>query len=67
MSNHAYFTFVAIDDETARPINIPKIVPLTRDEQQLYEGALRRRELRLILSGRMKPEDANNLKLLFTS
>jgi len=66
MSNHAYFTFVAIDDEKGRPINIPKIVPLTRDEQQLYEGALRRRELRLILSGRMQPEDANNLKLLFT-
>ena len=67
MCNHAYFTFVAVDDETGRPIKIPQVVPLTRDEQQLYEGALRRRELRLILSGRMKPEDANNLRSLFKS
>ena len=67
ISNHAYFTFVAVDDDTGRPIKIPKMIPLTRDEQQLYEGALRRRELRFILSGRMKPEDASNLRLLFTS
>ena len=67
MSNHAYFTFVAVDDHTGKPLPVPKVVPLTRDEQQLYEGAQRRRELRLILSGRMKPEEASNLKLLFTS
>ena len=67
MSNHAYFTFVGVDDDSGRPIKVPQIVPLTRDEQQLYEGALRRRELRLILSGRMKPEDASNIKLLFKS
>ena len=35
MSNHAYFTFVAVDDDTGRPIKIPQMVPLTRDEQQL--------------------------------
>ena len=67
MSNHAYFTFVAVDDETGKPIEVPKLLPLTRDEQQMYEGALRRRELRLILGGRMKPEEASNLKLLFTN
>lgn len=66
ISNHAYFTFVAVDDESVRPIKVPKILPLTREEEQLYESALRRRELRLILSGRMKPEDANNIKLLFS-
>ncbi len=65
MSNHAYFTFVAVDDETGLPIEVPKIIPLSREEQQLYEGALRRRELRLILSRRMKPEDATNLRALF--
>ncbi len=67
MSNHAYFTFVAVDDKSGRPKKVPKIVPLTREEQYLYEGAMRRRELRLILSGRMKPEDAGNIKLLFKS
>jgi len=67
MSNHAFFTFVAVDDDSGKPIKVPQLIPLTRDEQQMYEGALRRRELRLILGGRMKPEDASNLKLLFKS
>lgn len=67
MSNHAYFTFVAIHDETGKPIQVPQVIPLTREEQQLFDSAMRRRELRLILSGRMKPDDAKNLKLLFTN
>lgn len=67
MSNHAYFTFVAVDDVSGMPIPVPKLLPLTRDEQRMYEGALNRRELRLILGGRMKPGDATNIKLLFAS
>ena len=63
--NHAYFTFVAVDDVTKKPIKVPPIVPLTNEEQKLFDGAKRRRELRLILSGRMKPEDAAELKELF--
>ncbi len=65
-SNHAYFTFVALDDEQKKPRKIVPVLPLTREEQKLYDGALRRRQLRLILSGRMKPEDANEIKTLFT-
>ena len=65
MCNHAYFTFVAIDDEEKKPIKIPQLIPLTREEQQLYDSAVRRRELRLVLSGRIKPSDAKELKLLF--
>ncbi|MEM6965532.1 MAG: acyl-CoA thioesterase [Bacteroidota bacterium] len=65
MSNHAYFTFVALDDEKKKPIPVPQLTPLTRDEQQLYESANRRRELRLILSGRMKPSDAKEIKMFF--
>ena len=64
-SNHAYFTFVALDDDQKRPRKVPELLPLTRDEQALYDGAMRRRELRLVLSGRMKPEDAGELKTLF--
>ena len=64
-SNDAYLTFVAIDKETHKPIKIPKIIPVTTEEQRRYDGALRRRELRLILSGRMKPQDAGELKTLF--
>ena len=60
--NHAYFTFVALDDNTKRPKPVPGVIPLTGEEEQLYEGAMRRREVRLVLSGRMKPSEANELK-----
>lgn len=63
--NHAYFSFVALDDETKKPIKVPGVIPLTRDEQSLFESAARRRELRLVLSGRIKPEDASELKSFF--
>lgn len=65
MSNNAYYTFVALDDEKKRPIQVPKLLPLTREEQNRYDGAQRRRELRLILSGRMKPSEAVEVKSLF--
>ena len=65
LSNHAYFTFVALDDKKKKPVKVPPVTPLTRDEQQLYDSANRRRELRLILGGRMKPADAKELKLFF--
>lgn len=57
-SNHAYFTFVALDENTWKPTPVPPVIPLTEIEQQRYESAERRRELRLILSGRMKPSEA---------
>lgn len=64
-SNHAYFTFVALDDETKKPIPIPKLEPISEEEIRLYEGASRRRELRLILGGRLKPSDAVEMKSFF--
>lgn len=64
-SNHAYFTFVGIDDETQKPRKAPAVLPLTRDEQALYDSAIRRRELRLVLSGRMKPSEAREIRNLF--
>ncbi|MEL7160012.1 MAG: acyl-CoA thioesterase [Bacteroidota bacterium] len=64
-THHAYFTFVALDKENGSPSPIPKIVPLSESEEQRYAGALRRRELRLVLAGRMKPEDAENLREIF--
>ncbi|MEK7254804.1 MAG: acyl-CoA thioesterase, partial [Bacteroidota bacterium] len=65
--NHAYFTFVALDDETKRPIPVPPVLPLTSEEQKLYESAARRREVRLVLSGRMKPSEASEVRALFTN
>lgn len=64
-SNEAYYTFVAIEKEN-HTVEVPELFPETEADQQLYEGALRRRQLRLILGGRMKPDDATELKALFT-
>ena len=61
-SNHAYFTFVALDSETLQPIPVPPLIPLSQEEIFLYEGAERRRELRLVLSGRIKAKQAIQLK-----
>ncbi len=63
-SNEAFFTFVAVD-QSGNPIDVPEALPETEEEVKLYDGALRRRQLRLILAGRMKPHDANELKSIF--
>lgn len=63
-SNEAYYTFVALDRNGA-PVKVASLVPNTDDEKKRYDGALRRRQLRLILAGKMKPEDASELKALF--
>lgn len=64
-SNHAYMTFVALDKKTKKPIKVPQLQPLTAEQTKLYESAPRRREVRLVLSGRMKPQDATDLKAFF--
>jgi acyl-CoA hydrolase len=63
-TNEAFFTFVAVD-QSGRPIDVPEAVPETEAEISLYEGALRRRQLRLVLAGRMQPAEAQELKALF--
>jgi acyl-CoA hydrolase len=63
-SNEAYYTFVALD-ANRRPTAVPGLIPESEEEVKLFEGALRRRQLRLILGGKMKPEDAEELKALF--
>jgi acyl-CoA hydrolase len=65
-SNEAYYTFVALDPNS-KPRPVPQLIVETEEEQKLYEGALRRRQLRLILGGKMKPDDATELKALFQS
>ncbi|RYY35917.1 MAG: acyl-CoA thioesterase [Sphingobacteriaceae bacterium] len=62
--NEAYYTFVALD-ESGHTIPVPELVPQTDEDKDFYDGALRRRQLRLILGGRMKPHDATELKALF--
>ena len=63
-SNEAYYTFVALDqDGHVKPV--PELIPETIEDTILFDGALRRRQLRLILGGKMKADDATELKALF--
>lgn len=60
-TNEAFFTFVAVD-QIGKPIDVPALVPETAEEHKLYEGALRRRQVRLVLAGKLKPEEAVELR-----
>lgn len=62
--NEAIFTFVAVD-QIGNTIEVPELVPETDVEKQRFDGALRRKQLSLILAGRMKPKDATELKAIF--
>ncbi|MBS1689885.1 MAG: acyl-CoA thioesterase, partial [Bacteroidetes bacterium] len=64
LSNEAYMTFVALDPN-GRPRKVPEIVPETDLEKRMFDDALRRRQVRLILGGKMKPEDAGELRSMF--
>lgn len=63
-SNEAIYTFVAVD-QNGGPIQVPELTPETDEEKERYESALRRKQLSLILAGKMKPSDATELKALF--
>lgn len=63
-ANEAIYTFVAVD-ESGRPIEVPELTPETDLEKQRYAAALRRKQLSLVLAGKMKPHDATELKALF--
>lgn len=62
--NNAIYTFVAVD-QLGRPIEVPELVPETEEEKERFDSALRRKQLSLILAGKMKPKDATELKALF--
>lgn len=63
-ANEAIYTFVAVD-ETGSPVNVPALEPETDLEKSRFEAALRRKQLSLVLAGKMKPKDATELKALF--
>lgn len=63
-ANEAIYTFVAVD-ETGKPVAVSGIKPETDLEKERYEGALRRKQLSLVLAGKMSPNDATELKALF--
>jgi len=63
-SNDASYIFVAVDQQ-GRPIEIPQLDPETPEEKLHYDTALKRKQLSLLLSGKLKPHEAPELRDLF--
>ena len=63
-ANEAIYTFVAVD-EMGRPIAVPELIPETDLEKERFAAALRRKQLSLLLAGKIKPNEATELKALF--
>lgn len=63
-ANEAIYTFVAVD-ETGKPIAVPEVSPETELEKERYDAALRRKQLSLLLAGKITPNEATELKALF--
>lgn len=64
ISNEAIYTFVAVD-EMGNPVRVPELIPESKIEISRFEAALRRKQLSLVLAGKMKPNEATELKALF--
>ncbi len=62
--NEGIYTFVAVD-ETGKPVPVAPIIPETDLEKERFEGALRRKQLSLILAGKLNPKEATELRALF--
>ncbi len=63
-SNDATYVFVAVDQQ-GRPIEIPSLTPETELEKERYDTALKRKQLSLLLAGKLKPGDAPELRDMF--
>ena len=63
-ANEAIYTFVAVDD-TGRTVAVPEVIPETDLEKERFDAALRRKQLSLLLAGKIKANEATELKALF--
>jgi len=59
-----FYTFVAVN-KRGKPVKVPLITPQTDLEKTRYDAALRRRQLSLVLAGKMSPSEATELKAIF--
>src|SRR5690625_3888428 len=64
LANDAIYTFVAVNEQ-GQPVEVPPIQPETEIEKERYEAALRRKQLSLVLAGKMDPKEATELKSIF--
>ncbi len=63
-ANEAIYTFVAVND-TGRPVAVPEVLPETDLEKERFDAALRRKQLSLLLAGKISPNEATELRALF--
>lgn len=63
-ANEGIYTFVAVDSK-GTPVKVPSLIPESATEKERFESALRRKQLSLVLAGKMQPCDATELKALF--
>jgi acyl-CoA hydrolase len=63
-ANEAIYTFVAVDEQ-GQPVPVPQVHPESDLEKERFDAALRRKQLSLVLAGKMSPKDATELKALF--
>lgn len=61
LCNHAFFTFVSVNDQ-GEPTAAAPVYPETDLEKQRYERAAMRRELRLYMKGRISLEETVHLQ-----
>ena len=64
-ANEAIYTFVAVDIN-GRPTKVDKLIPESEEEKKRYDAALRRKQLSLVLAGKMKADEATELKAIFS-
>lgn len=62
--NEAIYTFVALNKK-GKTVKVPQLIPETELEKSRYDAALRRRQLSLVLAGKLSAKDATELKALF--
>ncbi len=63
-ANEGIYIFVAVD-EMGHPVPVPDLIPETDLEKKRFDAALRRKQLSLVLAGKMAPQEATELKALF--
>jgi acyl-CoA hydrolase len=59
-THDAFYTYVAIN-ENGVPVQVPEVIAETEEEQKYHDSAMKRRQLRLFLAGKLKPEEASDL------
>jgi len=63
-ANEAIYTFVAVNEQ-GQPVPVPPVAPESDQEKERYDAALRRKQLSLVLAGKMQPSAATELRALF--